>query len=467
MIRAYAGLLALDCLLLATGASVLFALGLLRGRSGWRLAGLAFLVGWACFGVLDSLALVAGLAVTVPEAVVLCAALSVAAAANYRRIPAARPALALEEQSPWLRLLGLGAAALLAAYLVALLVQALVAPADPFWDSWAFWLPKAKSIYFFGGLDTGPGAFTSFANRDYPPLLPGMDATAFHFMGGVHPAALPVQGWALAAAFVAAVAALLGRRVPAGILWPSLATIVVMPRFAHYALSALADAPLALMLGLAAVCAALWLLDGDRRHAALCGVFLAASALLKNEGLLFGLFLVLALGVAVLFETRTRWRTVLALAAVPLLAILPWKIWLGANGEPTSSPYYRFSDLLHPGYLAGRAHRLGTAVYDLPQYLLAPHRWLLTVPLAVAAAVLVARRRPGLALLPVGFVVLALLGTATIYWISSIPVDWYIATSAERVVLSMVVVAGALFPLLLAEAPLARRAAAPAYAPGA
>ena len=44
------------------------------------------------------------------------------------------------------------------------------------WDAWAFWLPKAKSLLDFGGLDTAVGGFTSFANPGYPPLVPALEA---------------------------------------------------------------------------------------------------------------------------------------------------------------------------------------------------------------------------------------------------------------------------------------------------
>jgi hypothetical protein len=140
------------------------------------------------------------------------------------------------------------------------------------------------------------------------------------------------------------------------------------------------------------------------------------------------------------------------LVLVPLLVIVPWKIWLATHAQPTSSPNYKFSNLAHPIFLADRVHRLGRAVSELPQYLFAPSRWLLVVPLALAAAALAGRRRPALALLLVGWLTLALLGLATIYWISPLPIGWFIATSAERVELSMVVVCGLLFPLLLCEA---------------
>lgn len=448
MTHAYLGLLGLDLLLLCSGTCVLYGLGLVRdGRGALRYSGLSFVTGWACYGVLASLALMGGAALAVWETVLLCVLVAAAGALLARRVPPV-PHVSAPTGPRWLRWLGLAAGAVLVAFLVAFLVRAFVSPVDDFWDAWSFWLPKAKSIYYFGGLDTGLGGFTHFANREYPPLLPGMDATAFHFMAGVHPAALPVQAWVLAASFLGAVGALLTRRVPGGLVWPVLAMVAVMPRFAGNLLSALADQPVAFMLGLAAVCAVCWLLERDRRLAALGGVFLAASALLKNEGLLFGLALVVALALAVLFEERRSWRVVAALAAVPLLAILPWKIWLAANGEPTSSAYYSWSDVFHPGPV----DRLGTTLAELPQYVLAPSRWLFTVPLVLAAAALAWRRRPALAALPVGFVALSFVAMTAIYWIGSIPIHYWIVTSAERVSVSLVVVPALVLPLLLSDA---------------
>jgi hypothetical protein len=449
---AYLGLLGLDCLLLATGACVLYATGLLQDRgSALRLAGLAFVVGWAAYGVVASLALIVGFDLTTIESVVLCVLISVAAVVIGRRVPPAPRSVGPPAGSGWLHRLGIAGAAVLVAYLVALLIEAFVSPADVSWDVWAFWLPKAKAIYYFGGLDTGLGGFTHFASRDYPPLLPGVDATAFHFMGAARPAALPVQEWVLGTAFVGAAGALLVRRAPAGLVWPVLAMLLLMPGFGGNFLSSLADQPVAIALTLAALCAVLWLLEDGLPYLSLCGILLAAAALMKNEGLLFGLVVVLSLGVAVLVEDRRRWRPVAILAALPLLAIVPWKIWLAANGQPTSSDYYAWSSFLHPLRLVERTGRLGTALSELPQYVLSPSRWLLTVPLVLAAAALVFRRRRALALFPVVYEVLAFLGLAAIYWIGTLPLDFWISTSAERIAVSLVVVPGVLLPLLLAE----------------
>jgi hypothetical protein len=48
--------------------------------------------------------------------------------------------------------------------------------------------------------------------------------------------------------------------------------------------------------------------------------------------------------------------------------------------------------------------------------------------------------------------VLAFLGYATIYWISSVELHFYVDNNVDRVVAPTVVLLGALFPVLLEEA---------------
>ena len=86
------------------------------------------------------------------------------------------------------------------------------------WDAWAFWVPKAKAIYFFGGLDEQ--FFRELANPTLSAARPGSRGSAFHFMGSADVVTLHVQFWFFACGFVAAVAGLLAPRVPRCLLWP-------------------------------------------------------------------------------------------------------------------------------------------------------------------------------------------------------------------------------------------------------
>ena len=167
---------------LAAGSSLVWATGL--GRTPRALAfhaGLALLLGWALAGIAASWLLSAGAAATpLQVAAVLALAAAAAVAAGRRAAPLPRPRALPETRGG--RLLAAAAAALLVAYLLVHLRRALATGAN-WWDAWAFWLPKAKSLYHFGGLDIAPGGFTSFANPEYPPLVPAVDALVFHLNG--------------------------------------------------------------------------------------------------------------------------------------------------------------------------------------------------------------------------------------------------------------------------------------------
>jgi hypothetical protein len=135
----------------------------------------------------------------------------------------------------------------------------------------------------------------------------------------------------------------------------------------------------------------------------------------------------------------------------PFVALVPWKLWLRVNDVPRSGDY-RLSDIFDAGLLADRLDRLSYAADKLPAYIFEPWRWLLAVPLMLAAALLAAPRRPDLAALALAPVAAVPAGLLLVYWIGTPPVDWYVATSAARVVASAVVLAAVFVPLLLAEA---------------
>ncbi|HVM18209.1 MAG TPA: hypothetical protein VM290_11565 [Gaiellaceae bacterium] len=443
-------------LYLAAGGALLWAVGLARTpRALLFHAGLAALLGWAAAGIAASYLLVAGAAATpLQVAGVLAVVAAAAVGVGRRAAPLPRPRALPETRGG--RWLAAGAAALLAVYLLVHLRRALGTGAN-WWDAWAFWLPKAKSLYHFGGLDTGPGGFTSFANPEYPPLVPAVDALVFHLHGAADAAPLPTHEWALAAAALAAVAALLAPRVRPAVLWPCLLFLALVPNFGRLIGAMTGDLVVALAFAVGGLAAVLWRDDGDRALWAVSALLLAAAALTKGEGMFASLVLVAALAAA--GGLRERWRGLAGLAAVPVLAVLPWRAWYAANG-PATEAQYALGDLLDPGYLAGRVDRLATAVAALPRYFLDPQLWLLALPVALAAAVvaLPLARTPARTLLVLA--PLSFLGLAGVYWISRPPVDWHLATSAARVPASVVFLSAALLPLLL-DAPLRARRAPP------
>jgi hypothetical protein len=449
MTGAFLGLAALDALYLAAGLGLLVGFGHVRSlRTGLRLAGLAFVVGWAVAGIAAVLMLVAGLSLAPWQLALACTLIAAAGAGAALVVPRVAEPAPVPAGRAWP--LALLAAAVVVLYVEELGRRAFTTGATYHQDAWGFWLPKAKVIALFGGLDTGPGGVTSFSHADYPVLVPALDAAAFRFMGGLHASLLPVQEWLLAAGFLAALAGLLARRVPPAVLWPCLALVALAPAFGRWIGIALADTPLALLFALAGVAVAVWLRDAHPGHVALAATLLAAAAMTKVEGRSLGLVLAATATLASLRELRQRWPGLVVLAAVPVLAVLPWSRWLDAHHVPLT-PDYRLGDAFHAHYLLDRTDRLETAIRALPDYLVGGDGWLLVLPLALAAAALLVRRAPGLAVLLGVTPILVLAGLVLVYWISVVPVEHYVTTSAERAVLSPLLFAASLLPLALAK----------------
>ncbi len=450
MTHAYLGLAGLDLLELAAGFGLLHGLGVVRSRPAAPGAvGLAFLTGWAAVGVVLALGAPLGLDPGIAATTAVALALAGAGVACRRLVAGLdEPRLPpLRGRAP--RALSLAGSAALAAALAGALVVGVQHAADVSWDAWAFWIPKAEAVYYFHGLDTGLGGYLTYAHPEYPPLQPVTVAAAFHFMGGVHPALLPLEQCLVGVAFAGALVRLLRRRVPGWLLAPSLALLVVAPEFWRRLPLVLPDQDVAYLLGAAAVACALWTLDGHRSRLVLAVLFLAAATQTKAEGTLLSLLLAVAFAAASLLRDRRRGLPALALLLGPA-TIVPWQIWLRAHGQPASSGDYRWSRLLDPGYLGAHSGRLTYAAGQLLHDLFAPGTWSLLPPLVLLACALALRTAPAVAAAGAGWLLVAFAGLLATYWIGTPDVHWYVATSAERVVGTLPLVGGALMPLLLA-----------------
>jgi ABC-type multidrug transport system fused ATPase/permease subunit len=451
MTHAYFGLLVLDLVYVVVGLAELAALGLVGSvRDAARCAPLALVSGWASVLVVASLTLCAGLDFGLWQLLVLVVAvLSVAAFVTRRRSPVKIPA-APSSSSRIESIVAATGVGLLAYGLAAALATALARGADTAWDVWAFWLPKAESIYYFHGLTAGLGGVTTFDNPQYPPGIPATAATAFHAMGAVHPALLPLQQCILSLSFVGALIALLRPYVRPLILFPALALLVLAPEFWSRISTVLPDQTVGYCLAVTAVCWLLWAERGQDVWLWLATLFLAAAALSKTEGLLLG-GLLAAVAIAAAAVARPRHaRRALVLLVGPA-AVVPWLLWLSAHGTPLSSDLYHWSDLLRPGFLYERLDRLGFAAEEMLGFVLVRH-WLLELPLALVGIAVAARLRPVLAAAFTAWLVVGFLGLATVYWISPLDLHYYVETSAERVVATLPLVAGAVLPLLLSIA---------------
>ncbi len=384
-IHALAAVAALNVLYLAAGTSLLWVV---RGASTWvtvvRLLGLAYVVGLVSTGLIWTFLLILGapfslgLVLSIPALVTIT--LIVAGRARRRSVPRG-----------W-RVEGGSALVVTAAGIAAagVLLEALFRAArlsGLYWfDGWSFWIPKAKAIYFFGGLDEQ--FFTQLPGASYPVLVPTLDAAVFHVIGSAEVSTLHFQYWFFALGFVWALAGLLAERVPPWILWPFVLLLLLAPRIGRRFQITEADLFLDYLFVLAAVLVALWIVDSGRWRLVVTTVLLCAVVNTKREGLLLASVLIFAALATTARQWRVRWPAIGMVALVTAVAAVPWRVWYlsrDVEGESGSQGLIREDglDLLWPS-----VRRSLDVLWD-------PGYWNLIVPLFVGALVVAALARVG------------------------------------------------------------------------
>jgi hypothetical protein len=338
-VRAILGLAALNGAYAVLGSSLLWAIrGLPRWSDALRLAGLGYLMGVAAFGVVWTQLLVVG----VPFGgwgVVLSLAGGTALAIVTgvllgRRRPHGFGDPDRHASSGAVLVTAVGVALtglLLEAMFRAARLQGLQA-----YDAWAFWVPKGKAIFYFGGLDQQ--VFTTFPGPTYPPLVPILDATAFHAMGSADVITFHLQYWFLAVGAVAAIAGILYRHVPAWLLWPPLLLVLTVPRVASGLRVPQADVLVDVLFVVGALLLALWLHDGRGWRLAAAAVLFAGAGLTKREGLLFAAAALVVALAASFGRRRAAWPRLLAVGGLVAVAALPWRLWYRSHGLGGEAP---------------------------------------------------------------------------------------------------------------------------------
>jgi hypothetical protein len=338
-LRAILGLAGLNGAYAVLGTALLWAIrGLPRWSDVLRLAGLGYLLGLASFGVVWTQLLVVGVPLdgrTLVLSLVLGTAAAAGAAVLLRRERPhglGDPARHASTGGVLVTAVGIALAALLLeAMFRSARLQSLQA-----YDAWAFWVPKAKAIYYFGGLDHQ--LFTTLANPTYPPVVPILDAAAFHAMGSADVSSFHLQYWFLVVGATAAVAGCLYRHVPAWLLWPSLLLVLTVPRMASGLLVPQADVLVDVLFVVGVLLLVLWLRDARGWRLAAVAVLFAGAGLTKREGLLFAAA-ALGVGLAASFgRRRAVWPRLLAVAALVAVAALPWRLWYARQGIGGEAP---------------------------------------------------------------------------------------------------------------------------------
>jgi hypothetical protein len=437
------GILLANALFFAIGVGLLPILRIARTRDEVvaRLS-LAYLVGVAATGIVAAHLALVDIPIGLVELVVLAA---VVLYLGLRRLEPGTFVRPTPREPTWSRVVGIGAivVALLllghawATYEVRPLLE---------WDGWAIWGTKARALYEFGGA-TGP-VFTSdaYLPLQHPLLLPSLEAIDFRAMGTYDATVVHVQLALLAIGFLLAFVGLLRERVPLGLLGPVVLAILAAEPVLKQLSTNLADVPLALFVALGLVGAGRWLATGERWPLVAAALFLGAATLTKSEGLFFALAAFVALAPFAL----SRWRELAVAAGAVAAIVLPWRLFVAAHDLPLVE--YRFRDAVSPGYLSDHSERVRPALDGLAGEIFTLD-WGLLVPLFAAAVVVAAiARRRALAGFAALWVALSFAGLVLIYWISIIPIDLALVWSGDRTIVTLVLGAAALAPLLASEA---------------
>jgi hypothetical protein len=444
-VRPLIGLAVLNAFVLGAGAGLLWGI---RGWRSWvelvRLSGLAYMLGVAGLGVALVVELVVGVPFGLATVLLTCVVLAAGGLVAGRLLRRPRPT-ARDGDSRGLGLVAVAFGAVVVVYLEALFRAGRLASLSN-WDGWAFWVPKAKAIYYFGGLDEQ--FFRELANPSYPPLIPALEASAFELMGSADVVTLHVQFWCFLAGFVAAVVGLLAPRVPALLLWPFLLLVLVAPRVVARTLEPQADFLLDYFFALAALLVALWLLEQRPWQLVAASLFLSAAVLTKREGQLLAACVLVAALAASWGTKRSAWPRLAAAGACVLVLALPWRIWFTSReltGDLPGTGVLGLFDYLDRPWPAFRSVLRAVGDYDL---------WLLVLPLAAVAVVLAfvagARVLPTYAALVYG---LATAGFVWVLWsFTELELPFVQDEGVNPIVRltgSLVVLSAALVPLLL------------------
>ena len=441
-------LLALDAGLVAVGVAVVLLAGVPRRRV-WlpTVVGLAPAAGIATCGLVATLCAMVGIDVRLLTTAVLAVVALLLAWPIVRRRRPGIGSLAGRSSGRVGGAFELAALAALAVLSVAI-IRLNAATALDAWDGWAMWGPKAHALFVEGDV-WGP-VFTqpeyAMQNQQYPVLLPALEALSAGAFGRFDPTLIDIEPAAVLVAFGWGAWAILRLVVfPAVAAAVSLALTGAAPLIANSAAN-YADSSVAAFTALGLLCLLVWLTHGSSATLVLAGLFLAAAASTKAEGLAFALGAIVTAAVTARgFGRSVRSTLACGMGVVAVPAV--WAVVDRLNGRgPKNVDAAAFVD---PGAMLDAADRIPTAASRMLAEIV--HAW----PLASMAAVIavLAVCAAGLWWHAAFVVVWAALAFSTlvgVYYSSTLPIDWYLGTSADRVVFSIVLGTATTAPVLVA-----------------
>lgn len=321
------------------------------------------------------------------------------------------------------------------------------------WDAWAFWFLKGRAFYETGTVQVSTNGMILFPNPDYPQLVPLTIAGTYAWTGDLD--TLMKAWWPLLAGAAAA-----------GLYWGPAGLVGVIPRLmgtllltclpelwkhavGYYA--GYADLPLAVFTLFGGVFLYRWLRYPDMGAFSVAALFFSLAGFTKNEGIIvagigLGLLTVLAM-----MRRRCGWGAALGAAACAAAIVFPWQLQrqileIPVEFQPTWAAVtalwpQRIGPILSTlgGYLSNPAHLNHLwpvlPVLGFAALVVAPRRWLLTLPLLLLVA---AQAAAG---------ILAYVGTPR-------ELMWHLGTSIDRVVfhsVPMTLLLGTLYIGLLVD----------------
>jgi hypothetical protein len=230
------------------------------------------------------------------------------------------------------------------------------------------------------------------------------------------------------------------------ILWPLLLLLALSPELLHQTQSGGADLPLAVYVALTVLAATGWLASRGGIFLVLTAIFAATAASMKIEGVP-QLVIIVALPAALLSRRAVgRVSALYGALAMGFVLASPWFVWSRAHGIRSE---FRLSRALDPGYLQDHTARVRPSAHEIAYQLTNVRAWTVLVPCLLVVTVLawiVERRLVTLA--PVAVLATACLFWVWVYWAGPIDLDFWLTTSAYRVVDASILAAGLSIPIL-------------------
>jgi len=428
------------------GGLFLLALGVPRERS-WlpSLVALAPATGIAFVGVTTTVGAMAGVDVGLTSAAVLCALLLTVTSSLIRR-RGTSGGLAPRTAGYSGRVLEITLMLVYAG--LALAIVRLAAVSNLFaWDGWAIWAAKANALYHDG--DVWSPVFREpeyvLQHLEYPVLMPSLEALSAEALGRFDPNLIDIEASIVLVAYGLAIWGVLRLLIPRGAAAAVALGLTGSAPLTVNAVANYADTVVAVFTALGLLMVLVWLARDGTAWLAVGTLFLAACALTKSEGLLFAVAAILsALALASRFGRSRR------LAAVSgVMCLFPaaaWSVVDRVNGPGADN--VDLGRILQPAAFMDRFLRAVDSMatelaVDWPVATLA-------VTVALLAAASTRTWRPAAFMLL--WIGLALGGLVLVYAVSTNPIDWHLATSADRVIFSIALGGATMAPVVAALA---------------